>query len=303
MRYSGSISRMTLGTVQLGLHYGIANKEGKPDQDKAFRIMDSALASGITCFDTAADYGDSEKVIGKYLESSGKRSSLSVVTKFKLGSLPESAVEKAMMKSVENSLANLKTDYLDVLLLHDANEFSAYGKIITGIMRKLLAEGTVKMAGASCYSFGEIEPMLSDGTYQAFQIPVNLLDMRITRSYAEKLADKLVFARSVFLQGLFFMEPSTLKGNLKEIDTFVEKIHDLAEELNITVSQLAVQYVNSLSYVNSLVIGTDNPVQVSENAAIFDLKPLDKETTDKIEGRLMGAPDWLFMPWIWDKQR
>jgi len=38
MEYNNSISKLTLGTVQLGLNYGIANNEGKPDEEKAFRI-------------------------------------------------------------------------------------------------------------------------------------------------------------------------------------------------------------------------------------------------------------------------
>lgn len=93
MEYSNSISKMTLGTVQLGLNYGIANNEGKPDEEKAFRILDSALASGVNCIDTAAIYGDSEKVIGKYLaDSYTRRSEISIVTKFHLGEISASDI-------------------------------------------------------------------------------------------------------------------------------------------------------------------------------------------------------------------
>ena len=102
MEYFGPISKMTLGTVQLGLNYGIANNEGKPDEEKAFTILDSALASGVKCLDTAAGYGDSEKVIGKYLAASAKvRSEISIVTKFKLGKISVSDVDVTMMRSVE----------------------------------------------------------------------------------------------------------------------------------------------------------------------------------------------------------
>jgi aryl-alcohol dehydrogenase-like predicted oxidoreductase len=304
MMNTDSISKMTLGTVQLGLNYGIANNEGKPDQEKAFRILDSALASGINCLDTAADYGDSEKVIGEYLHSVNKRSELFIVTKLKLGNIPATEVETKMMISVENSLRNLRTDYLDILLLHDANDFSSYGEKITAVIEKLLSDGLIRMAGASCYKYQEIEPMLEEEIYHAFQIPVNLLDMRITRSHgAEKLMNKLIFARSVYLQGLFFLDPSALKGNLREIERFLNKINELSEELSIPVGKLAVCYVNSLSYVNSLVIGADNPEQVKINARLVDSVPFDQETVNRIEEKLKGAPDWLFMPWLWDKQK
>ncbi len=304
MMYTNSVSKMTLGTVQLGLNYGIANNEGKPDHEKALKILDSALASGINCLDTAADYGDSEKIIGEYLHSVNKRADIIIVTKFKLGNISLSEVERRMMGSVGNSLRNLRTDFLDILLLHDANDFSNYGKEITRITAKLLSDGTIKMAGASCYNFQDIEPMLGEEIYHAFQIPANLLDMRITRSQgAEKLLNKLIFARSVYLQGLFFLNPSTLKGNLKEMEPYLIKINELSEELSIPVDKLAVCYVNSLSYINSLVIGADNPEQVTINAGLLDFVPFDEKTINKIEEKLKGAPDWLFAPWLWDKQK
>src|SRR3989338_3372428 len=61
-------SRISLGTVQFGLDYGIANKNGKVSRQKIFEILKSAHDGGINCLDTAYDYGDSEDVIGAYLK-------------------------------------------------------------------------------------------------------------------------------------------------------------------------------------------------------------------------------------------
>jgi aryl-alcohol dehydrogenase-like predicted oxidoreductase len=304
MEYSNSISRMTLGTVQLGLNYGIANKEGKPNEEKAFMIIESALAAGVNCFDTAAAYGDSEKVIGKYLSASDKvRSEITIVTKFKLGNINPDDVETIMMRSVEKSLLNLNTDYLDILLIHDAKEFSTFGNRITKVFEKLLDKGIIKIAGASCYEFGDIEGMLKNNIYQAFQIPVNILDTRITKGHgAVRLNNKLVFARSIFLQGLFFINPSNLKGNLKKIAKYLMTLNEIAEEMNISVAQLAISYVNSLKFVDSLVIGAENPEQVFENSYMLDSKLSDQRIIDTIEDKLKGAPDWLLMPSAWDKQ-
>jgi aryl-alcohol dehydrogenase-like predicted oxidoreductase len=46
-----SISGMTLGTVQLGMDYGISNASGKPSQQKAFQILDTAIDGGVNSFD------------------------------------------------------------------------------------------------------------------------------------------------------------------------------------------------------------------------------------------------------------
>ena len=111
------ISGMTLGTVHLGLDYGIANKEGKPDEEKAFGILDTAFATGINCLDTASDYGDSEKVIGKYLSlRKKKRHDLVIVTKFKLGNISQSDAETKILKSVNPE--RLNTQYLMQMSIH-----------------------------------------------------------------------------------------------------------------------------------------------------------------------------------------
>ena len=69
MNYIGKFSGMTLGTVQLGMNYGIANQGGKPDEQKSFSILRSALEGGVTALDTARAYGDSEEVIGRFLKT------------------------------------------------------------------------------------------------------------------------------------------------------------------------------------------------------------------------------------------
>jgi aryl-alcohol dehydrogenase-like predicted oxidoreductase len=305
MKSGFTISKMTLGTVQLGLDYGIANNEGKPDESKAFRIIESALENGINCLDTAAAYGDSEKVIGNYLHSGKrKRSDIIIVTKFKLGQTKSSDIESVIIKSIERSLKNLNTDWIDILLAHDAKEVSLYPETITKVLEKLLSSGTIRMAGSSCYEFCDIEPVLDNTIFQAFQIPVNILDIRITRGVgADKLRNKLVFARSVFLQGLFFVDTQSLKGNLKEAGKYITALKNIAAEMDISVSELAVKYVRSLPYIDSLVIGADNPEQVIKNVKHIDSDPFPQEILNSIEKRLKGAPEWLFMPYLWDKQK
>ena len=64
-------SKMMLGTVQFGLNYGIANKEGQPSLEKVKGILRSAAEFGVNTLDTAAAYGTSEEVLGQALEESG----------------------------------------------------------------------------------------------------------------------------------------------------------------------------------------------------------------------------------------
>jgi len=297
------LSRMTLGTVQLGLNYGIANSEGKPNTEKAYAILDKAIDTGVNCLDTASGYGDSEKVIGSWMKNREfNRGSVSIVTKFKLGDIDTDDVEYELIGSVERSLVNLGTDYVDYLLMHDASEYEKYGKEIDGAIKKLMKQGCIKSAGASGYDYDGIKNIINNDMYTAFQIPVNMIDQRLTDKEIEGLKSKTVFARSVYLQGLFFMNTQQLFGNLKEIAPFVQKIRKIADEFNYSVARLAMGYVNSLSYVDSLVIGADNPGHVSDNAKLLSHPKFAGDMLHKIKTELKGAPDWLFYPMLWDKK-
>ena len=75
------ISVLSLGTVQLGLNYGINNADGKPTQEASNAILDCAMAKGINCLDTAAAYGDSEVVIGNWLKTVDPAKRPFIVTK------------------------------------------------------------------------------------------------------------------------------------------------------------------------------------------------------------------------------
>jgi aryl-alcohol dehydrogenase-like predicted oxidoreductase len=62
------ISKLTLGTVQLGQAYGIANTTGQPSREDSYKILQTAYEQGLRSFDTARAYGDSETVIGEWIK-------------------------------------------------------------------------------------------------------------------------------------------------------------------------------------------------------------------------------------------
>ena len=90
-----AFSVLSLGTAQLGLSYGINNTDGKPDEKKAFEILDCALENGINTLDTAAAYGESEQVIGRWLKTKAPSRRPFVVTKaVSLDHAPASPAQK-----------------------------------------------------------------------------------------------------------------------------------------------------------------------------------------------------------------
>src|SRR5690606_37631598 len=115
-------TKLVLGTAQLGLDYGIANKYGKPDQTTAEKIVKTAIVNGAKFIDTARAYGDSENVLGAIL-STGWSGRSNIITKLS-PLIDESLVdiscniECAVDSSVYHSCKALRTVSLDVLLLH-----------------------------------------------------------------------------------------------------------------------------------------------------------------------------------------
>lgn len=76
-----ALSRLTLGTVQFGLPYGVANRAGHPPYETARDILACAIKGGVTCLDPAAGYGGSESILGRALAQLGATEHITVVTK------------------------------------------------------------------------------------------------------------------------------------------------------------------------------------------------------------------------------
>lgn len=113
------ISKLSFG----GAAIGSCNEKvffGKIIPDKqAVETVISALESGINLIDTSPFYGDSERKIGLAVKEYGKRESFLISTKAGTHPHLQGYTAEILLKSVENSLKQLKTDYLDIVHVHD----------------------------------------------------------------------------------------------------------------------------------------------------------------------------------------
>ncbi|NJD03461.1 MAG: aldo/keto reductase, partial [Ruminiclostridium sp.] len=160
-----NISKLTLGTVQLGMEYGIANKSGKPDFKTSFRLLQAAVDGGVNSFDTAEGYGDSEAVLGNYLSSETCNIRRPVIsTKFEIipeESISSAKVEKQIYRFMEQSLQRLKISRIPIYM-HNPRDMTKYGKIVPETMGKLKREGLIEKAGVSVYTSVDIDGMLKE---------------------------------------------------------------------------------------------------------------------------------------------
>lgn len=282
-----NISSMTLGTVQLGMNYGIANQAGKPSEEKSFAILSAALSNGINCLDTARGYGDSEEVIGRFLRS-WKGASPRLITKIPpLQGSSRKELERFAAQAMERSLEALGVAKVDSVMLHGAKDPAIHGAACADIMKGLISRGYTDHVGVSVYTAQDIESMLSYDVFSLTQVPMSIFDQRlIAEGWIQKLQqrDYRVFVRSVFLQGLFFLDPDAITDPilLKHAEPKLRLLQRIAAQADMTVSQLAIAFIRDCPGVTSLVLGADTPQQVEHNIAYFDTPPLSQDIMQQL---------------------
>lgn len=285
-----TLSQMTLGTVQLGMNYGIANNGGQPDTEKSHKMLTCAVENGITSLDTARAYGTSEDVLGGFFNENGGSDDLFITSKFML-SLPKTASEKeveaAIYNSVETSLEKLGRNKLDCLMHHRSHEITEYGSIVQKTLNRLIKENYISMAGVSVYRPDELDLMFKYDIYQATQIPMNLFDQKLIKlGYLSKMKNLgiYVFVRSVFLQGLFFLDTATLTDPIliEYAKPYLEKLRELAKKENMSIAEFAISFIRDVPGVTSLVLGADTDEQVLENIKYMNAPSLSAETQKEV---------------------
>lgn len=307
-----TVSKMTLGTVQLGMRYGIANTTGMPDEATGHAILQTALECGVTCLDTAEAYGESEAVIGRFLQAKSRSPQPHVVTKMRIETaegLSAAELERQMYDRLARSLERLQMRRLPLVLLHNPDVLEVFPQAVPNVFRKMAAEGLIGAAGVSFGAntdeqFPRLWPLVQPDIFAAVQVPLNLLDHRLIVNGGLRLlagSGKVVFARSVFLQGLLMTAPTDVPPRLAAARKWLDALHGLSEQAGMSVEQMAVSFVRDLAGVHSLVIGAETPEQVRANARLIAGAALDERMRNEIFRLFSEVPAAVINPELWNR--
>jgi aryl-alcohol dehydrogenase-like predicted oxidoreductase len=307
-RYGGGSvpSKLTLGTVQLGMPYGIHNRDGMPSEESSFELLRQALEGGVTSYDTASAYGTSEMLLGKFFN--GKQPL--ITTKLHLRPEPgdgREQIERTLRGLIESSLERLQLSTIPILMLHNTDVMEHFGEPITASFRAMRQEGLIGRAGISVSTNSEAEyrilwDYLQDETYEAVQLPMNVLDHRpLNNGCLDMLAraGKTVFVRSVFLQGLLYMKDEELPAKLQEARAPLGALRELSERHGVPISQIAVSFIRDLEGVHSLVIGAETKEQVRDNLALIEGPPISGRLREEIAAAFRDVPEQVVTPPMW----
>ena len=282
------ISKLTLGTVQFGIPYGISNKNGKPNTKTVFEILEYALKNGINSFDTSPAYGRSEKILGSYLNK--KKINTIIMTKIpKIGIIDKklsfSEIYKIAKLSVVHSLKNLNVHKLPICLLHNPNDMFSHNGLVVDALIKMKKEGLISKIGVSTYSPNEVKYFLERKQFDAIQIPISLIDTRLIKNglLSElETEKKIIFARSIYLQGLILLSKSSIPNHLKPISKYLDKLYRICSTTNLSILELAFLFVRDLKEISSILVGVESKKQLKKNIEMLYLSPLSDEIRDKI---------------------
>lgn len=255
------VEKLILGTVQLGLDYGINNASGKPAEAEAFAILDTAWDAGIRMLDTAAAYGDAQAIIGRW-HRLNPRKRFSVISKLSAETGKVSARDTA-----QAMLESLGTDHLWALLHHRPRELLK-DRCALDDMCRLRDEGLTQYVGVSIYSNEEMGAFVAVPQSDIIQLPFNMLDNLQQRGAAISAAyasGKTLHVRSVFLQGLFYKDAAAYPAKLQMLRPYVAQLEAIADEYALGIGAMALSYALRHEAVAGVLIGVDSAAQLQMN--------------------------------------
>lgn len=290
---------------------GANNFGGRNDEASSFRVMDQALDLGVNFIDTADYYnfGESEKVIGKWLK--GRRNSVILATKFEMA-LDDSphnhgASRYHMFNAVEDSLRRLQTNHIDLYQVHWPDPYTPIEETLRGL-DDLVKQGKIRYFGTSNFSGLQLSEALWTSRHYNLNRSVseqcyyNLLHRRV-----ELEVTPYCSANGMSIIPYFPLESGLLTGKYRrnapipegtrmasgefyqrsltdENFDIVEKLSAFAEERGHTIGDLAIAWLLANPTVCSVIAGATRPEQVIKNveAANWSLSADDLKGVDEI---------------------
>lgn len=296
-----SMDKLTFGT---GIFTAYDEKESY------FLLMDKYYENFKT-FDTARSYNQwleggenlSESILGQWMESRGNREDIILVTK---GGFPDNLKLKENVKNritredlthdIDTSLSFLKTDYVDIFLLHRDDETKPVEEIMP-ILNDFVKAGKTRFIGVSNWKKERIEQANNFALEENLApLVISQLFFSLAQSTAEKFDDPTivcmddeeyswyeqnnmpVMAYTSQAKGFFSkyntstLSHSNIKRFLSEENIAIaQRVKKLAEEFSISPTCVALAYLTNNQVQTSAIIGSKNLAQLEDSVSVRDI--------------------------------
>ncbi|MBD2847873.1 aldo/keto reductase family protein [Paenibacillus sp. IB182496] len=301
------VSEISLGSW---LTYG-----GYVDQDPAAKSIAAAYEAGVNFFDTANVYerGAAERVMGQALKAY-PRESYVLATKVygEMGDGPNDRglSRKHVTEQAHASLKRLGTDYIDLYYCHRHDPSTPVEETLRAL-DDLVRQGKVLYVGVSEWTAAQMQEALAVADrYLLDRIVVNQPIYNMFNRYIEKeiipfgerngigqvvysplaqglLTGKYASADAIPEHSRAAKKDGMRKGVTAEKIAKVQQLAGIAQELDLTVGQLALAWILRQTNVSSALVGASRPQQVEENVKAAGVK-LAADVVQRIEDVLQG---------------
>ena len=266
------------------------------DKERSLDVITAALDAGINFFDTANNYGmpagESERILGEALAHCRK----SVIITTKVGDQVDAEGKERggapayVRQAVEQSLRNLKTDYIDLYQLHYPDPEVPIADTL-GAMGELVQAGKVRFIGCANHSATQLSEALDASrqlgvpAFVSCQNEYSLIAREIETELVPLLRERGVGFLPYFplANGLLtgkYRGADAASGRLETVknipffDKFlteerfakVDKLAGIAESEGLSMVELALGWLKAQSHVTSIIAGATSPDQVRSNA-------------------------------------
>jgi aryl-alcohol dehydrogenase-like predicted oxidoreductase len=268
------ISALALGTVELGLDYGIKvpGEFGRPTEAEAIRLVHTALDNGMNLIDTARVYGESEAVLGQALH--GRRGAVVVATKVRTqrddGTTPTGdQLRQHMLESLETSLRLLQTDYVDIWQVHNVDAaLLAQRELLAEVFADARSSGKARAIGGSTYGVAMPMAAIESDLFDMLQVTYSVLDQRMSDQVLPTAAehDIGIVVRSILLKGALTARGDYLPEHLAELRERSRLFRELVADSDLDISpvQVAVAFGLAHPHIHSVLVGVRSEQELRE---------------------------------------
>ncbi len=256
----------------------------------AARVIDAALDAGITLIDTARGYGTSEEHLGRLLGPRRERIVLSTKGGYGVDGVDDWTPE-AVRRGIDESLARLRTDRLDIYHLHSCPMTPTLRDDLIAVLHAARDAGKVRVPAYSGDNDDLIAAIASHG-FGSIETSVNIAD-QWSLHHAVMDAGALglgVIAKRPAANNVWRHDqrPVGVYG-----ETYWERLRELSYEVDLAADEFALRFAAFAPGVSSAIAGTADPEHVRHNAEMVAKGPLPADVLAHVERRWQerGA-DW-----------
>lgn len=249
-----NIARLGIGTVQFGQPYGVGKHDQVPPAEVR-TILARAAQAGVPLLDTAANYGSAEAV----LAAQDTRPFRIVTKTIRLTGDPDAVLARACQSKRILPQA-------DTLLVHMADDLAGpSGSTLWTALQTLKQEGVFAKIGISAYAAQDPLALARRFHPDVMQLPVSLLDQRLVQDATLQQLKQMgveIHARSIFLQGLLFLE--NLPERLRHAVPRLAAVRDRVRAAGVTPLAAALSFVVSQPEIDIALVGVAAPAHLEE---------------------------------------